>query len=71
MIVGRISAVIVDEVHGFVYWSENYVSKVKRVRFDGTNQSDIYNYRKLCCVTSDGVVCYYNTLSSVNKHYWG
>jgi len=36
-------AITVDEVHGFMYWSDpdSSVHKVRRVRLDGSNQMDI------------------------------
>ena len=51
MIVGYMFAVGVDEVNGFVYWSDIHpdVLRVKQARFDGSNQADVYS--KLNCVT--------------------
>ena len=31
-----------DEVHGFVYWSDEVDGKVKRATLDSFNQRDIY-----------------------------
>ena len=50
MIVGAITAVTVDEVHGFVYWSDYSDAKVRRARLDGTNLMEVYS-SKLSCVT--------------------
>ena len=55
MIVGSMTAVTVDDVHGFIYWSDNTVKKVRRVRLDGSNQTDVYG--KLSCVTDQMMWC--------------
>ena len=58
MVVGYMEAVALDEVHGFVYWSDFNTKKVTRVTFDGTNQTDIYSFNsKLSCVTNQIVLC--------------
>ena len=36
-------AITVDEVHGFVYWSDLAGGKVRRATLDSSNQRDIYN----------------------------
>ena len=43
MVIGIMRAITVDEVHGFVYWSDSAVGKVRRATLDSSNQRDIYN----------------------------
>ena len=57
MIVDGMRAVTVDEVHGLVYWSDNGDDKVRRVRLDGTNTTDVYSFSKLSCVTDQMAWC--------------
>ena len=46
MFIGDTNAITVDEIHGFVYWSDRGVAKVRRATLDGFNQRDIYNASK-------------------------
>jgi hypothetical protein len=41
MVIGYMAAITVDEVHGFVYWSD--YAMVRRATLDSSNQRDIYN----------------------------
>ena len=42
MVIGYIRAITVDEVHGFVYWSDSADAKVRRAKLDSSNHMDIY-----------------------------
>jgi len=42
----KIAALAVDEVHGFVFWSESMPTLVKRTTFDGSGITDIYTASK-------------------------
>ena len=55
MIVVANKAVTVDEMYGFVYWSDAAYYKVRRSRLDGSNKATIYG--KLSCVTDQMVWC--------------
>jgi len=46
MVVDLIIAVTVDEIHGFVYWSDHLGARVRRAKLDGSNHTDIYNSTK-------------------------
>ena len=48
-------AVTVDEVYGFVYWSDDANRRVSRAGLDGSNKATIYS--KLSCVTDQMVWC--------------
>ena len=47
MVIGSMRAITVDEVHDFVYWSDESDVKVKRATLDGSNKRDIYNITKV------------------------
>ena len=57
MIVDYMEAVTVDEVHGFLYWSDTADRRVRRVRLDGTNQVNVYSSSKLSYVRYQMVWC--------------
>jgi len=50
IIVDDMIAVAVDEVHGFLYWSDYADTRVKRAKLDGTNLSVVYHPGVLCCL---------------------
>ena len=56
LFVDLIYAVTVNEIHGFVYWSDHLRARVRRAPLDGSTHTDIYNStkdtheRKLSCV---------------------
>jgi len=52
MIVGAMTAITVDEVHGLVYWSD-YL----RVKLNVTNPTNVYRTSKFSCVTDQMVWC--------------
>ena len=76
VVVDSINAVTVDEIHGFVYWSDEHGARVRRATLEGSNHMDIYNStkdslgRKLCDGSDGmfiGLYAYQVTLSSPIK----
>ena len=45
--------VAVDEVRGFLYWSDYADQTLKRAKLDGTNKSVVYNPGMLCSVITN------------------
>ena len=43
MVIDSMRAITVDEMHGFVYWSDIGDDKVRRATLKGSNQRVIYN----------------------------